>query len=160
MLFGASSSTVAQNVKVSFNYERNPTRKLYRVFITNQYEHPITAWAFTSSDAKGCGFVWQDCVINYLRFKPIASKETREFSIGHIGVPGQESHSEVHLWGVLFADGQSWGDPDWVNNMIAARRRILDDIPKAAELLTQAKGEVTADRLALVSQFKKLSLRL
>jgi hypothetical protein len=61
------------------------------------------------------------------------------------------------LWGVLFADGQSWGNSDWVSSMIAARRRILDDIPKAMELLTQAKGKATSDRLALVSQFKKLS---
>lgn len=131
----------------------------YDVHLTNNGNVPITATATISKHHGHGGSVDSsvrvtDAVYQWPNDKPLAPAQTMTFNMGPSGPPGHEP-TEISLLAVVFADGTTEGDQEWVNLILDQRRRAFMDLANCLAILKESRAQ-KVDRGALLTRFQVL----
>jgi hypothetical protein len=123
------------------------------VTIQNLYSQPITAYAYDlkrdllhptpQSHVIGdeVNPIVDFVVYSFAYGKPIEPNESRIFEAWPMAPPGSESRQQVTLLAVIFADGTSAGDPEWITSILRARKLYLVDREELVQRLQSAQNQ-------------------
>jgi hypothetical protein len=142
--------------------ERNGRTELN---VINRGEQPVTALVITlehgpaSQPHRGTLVDTMDTALN-ITDRPIMPGDTRTFAYG--AGPGVSAvaprpgwHSELALQAAIFADGSTFGDPDWAQRLIDARRSRYKHLGGAIQALHVGR-ETGKSKPELIAEFQEL----
>lgn len=131
-----------------------------RLNITNTATVPITALAavgtrtFVANGRTGRSVRLFDSVLNPFSRKEILPGQTYSFSFFGPNPPENQLKRDVEFKAAIFADGSTWGDPEWVNTLLLRRSSAYRYNAEALQLLEHAPATVSAQ--ALTQQLAQL----
>ncbi len=117
------------------------------VTISNRYNVPITAYVVVANHTPLVSGVrrhtsvrYMDSVFSSLYAPPIGPKDsqTLTFAGPHPGPDKQQTDVEVKA--AIFADGSTFGDPEWVDRLIRGRKSLYRNLTVALDTLQAARG--------------------
>jgi hypothetical protein len=139
--------------KASIEYPAQPGQPIATV--RNNCSSPITGliikskWRSVRGSGSAGAVITFDPSTNDPAYAPIPGGGTREFTVGY-DVGGDTSRAHPELKAVIFADGSTYGDPDWVAELRGVRRCFIEELAAVELVLTRAK-ENGLDNHAIIS---------
>jgi hypothetical protein len=134
--------------------------------VTNNHSVAMAAFVVTVNLASGDGSearIVYDMYTNSGLDYPVASGRSVQRGLPYIGNKldsGNKlaAHSTATLRAALFVDGQSWGEPQWVDTLLLSRRTVLDQLTSMRGLLQQSMAIQRApkDTLLILEQRRLL----
>ncbi len=130
--------------------------------ITNHHRFPITGFLFTvnlngqkATRKNEIATVVFDIYVEYRREKAIAHLESFFSSVPHYeSTPWAELAPQVRV--VVFSDGTTAGEPEWVNRLLARRARLLAQLTAMLDTIHAARTQKQeADTLAETLQAQR-----
>jgi hypothetical protein len=86
--------------------------------------------------------------------RPLMRGDTQNFTFGGPGPDGTQAwRVDLEVKAAIFADGSTFGDPEWVKRLVDSRRFLYRHLQAALEALQSARGTAVTDS-NLVQQFQ------
>lgn len=113
------------------------------VHVRNLSPHAITAVAVVgkrifNSSLTNTSARFFDCVLSPRRRGPLVLGESADFNFFGPHPPPEQTTRSVEVKAVLFASGESWGDPGWVSKLLNRRTyvqaQVLSVLDEIAEM--------------------------
>jgi peroxiredoxin len=127
------------------------------IHIRNQYSSSATAWILQCETPQGGSrYYWNDQELSF-QTTPIAPGREIEFKFPASPAPMMRQMAEggtcwdFHSIAAVFGDGTVSGNLEWIDAVIADRRKAYQDIAKAREILDKAISDGT-DTAAVIQQ--------
>lgn len=150
LLFGGTCSVAARGAddpRLNVTTETTPDgHVLFKV--ENLSVQPITAMVLVVTHTypdnpghPGQSLRYFDSLISSDTERDVMQYQTHTFTLPRISGPHAAGvRSEPALKAAIFADGSSYGDPQWVNRLVLGRKAASQDLEDAIKMLQSAKA--------------------
>jgi hypothetical protein len=144
-LLGVLPAMAQQDPRFFSKIDNSPDGSL-QVTITNRSQQTITAFLITNKRTNANG-LWQtdsvrvfDSAFNNPLDREILPAESRAIRLFGANPKMRSIQSTAELKAILFSDGSSFGDDEWVHRIVQRRKIVWQELADAISTLQEAKA--------------------
>jgi len=140
-----------QNIPLTVAFTPIASDGMYSITIVNDYAQPAIAYGvlpiFTKRDLPAV--MWSDSVPSFAGNLPLAPHQSHTRQ----GKTNEDSLVDVKVVAAIFADGANFGERDYIDALLFARKQEVADINAIVQQVDLLKAEPTADGYAAFLAF-------